>query len=116
MSAVNPGRSDSAGPAAHRPRPRVRLAAPARAGLAFGAIAVSGLVALVLAWYGVSGTVDLSNQMAYTVSGGAGGLALVVTGATLLASHVGRCLSAREDAALEQVLCTLSSMAEEIRS
>jgi Trk-type K+ transport system membrane component len=75
-----------------------------RATVVFFALAVSGIVALILAWWGVSGTYDVSNQVAYTVSGGLGGLALAVAGSGLLFTHLGRWASAREDAALDRVI------------
>ena len=53
--------------------------------LAVVAIAVGGL-ALLLGWYGVSGTFDPGEQMSYLVSGGLGGLFLAGVGAALVSS------------------------------
>lgn len=82
-----------------------------RAGWFFGAVTLSGLVALGLAWYGVSGTFDVSDQVAFTVSGGAGGLGLTVAGSWFLLIHVGRVFAAREDAALDRVVSAASELA-----
>ena len=49
----------------------------------FGLIAV-GLVLVALGWYGASGTALVAEQIPYAVSGGAGGLALIVVGAALV--------------------------------
>jgi hypothetical protein len=50
------------------------------------ALAVVGAVALFLGWYGVSGTPVPAKQVPYLVSGGLGGVALVVLGAAVLAT------------------------------
>ena len=48
--------------------------------LAGALLAVAGLVAVVLAWVGVSGTLRTSAQLSYLTSGGIGGAALVFLG------------------------------------
>ncbi|MDQ2648942.1 MAG: hypothetical protein M3Z03_05260 [Actinomycetota bacterium] len=47
---------------------------------------VAGAIALLLGWYGVSGTFDPGTQMSYLVSGGLGGLFLAGIGAALVSS------------------------------
>lgn len=47
---------------------------------------VAGGIALLLGWYGVSGTYDPGEQMSYVVSGGLGGLFLAGVGAALVSS------------------------------
>lgn len=47
---------------------------------------VAGALALLLGWYGVSGTYDPGEQMSYVVSGGLGGLFLAGVGAALVSS------------------------------
>jgi hypothetical protein len=79
-----------------------------RAAIVFAALVVAGFVALVLAWIGVSGTLNVGTQVAYAASGGIGGLALVISGAGLFFSHVGRWAAAREDASLERVIAAAS--------
>jgi hypothetical protein len=50
--------------------------------LAGGLCVVAGLVTLVAGWFGMSGTYQLSAQLAYMFSGGFGGAALIALGAT----------------------------------
>lgn len=83
-----------------------------RAAIVFAALAVAGLVALMLAWIGVSGTLNVGTQVAYAASGGIGGLGLVICGAGLFFSHLGRFTAAREDASLERVVVAASQIAE----
>jgi hypothetical protein len=83
--------------------------------LVFAGVAASGLVGLVFGWIGVSGTLDVSSQVAYTVSGGIGGLALVITGAAFLVVHLGRWQAEREDAALDRVMIAMATLAEAAR-
>jgi len=47
-------------------------------------LAVAGLIAIVLGWYGASGTRDVTNQIPYLISGGLIGLALVTGGVGLV--------------------------------
>jgi hypothetical protein len=47
-----------------------------------------GFVAILLGWYGASQTVVQQAQLSYLISGGILGLALVITGALLLATAV----------------------------
>ena len=68
------------------------------AGMALAwALVVGGLVALGLGWRGAAATEIASTQVAFLVSGGAGGAALVVTGLVLA-----RVQLARYDRALER--------------
>jgi hypothetical protein len=49
--------------------------------LAIGFVAAAaGLVMVIASWYGASGTRDVTNQVPYLISGGLGGLALVIIG------------------------------------
>ena len=82
-----------------------------RAAIVFAALVVAGLVAVVLGWIGVSGTLNVGTQVAYAASGGIGGLALVISGAGLFFSHLGRMSAAREDASLERVVDAASQIA-----
>jgi hypothetical protein len=74
------------------PRPLIELTPEAaerlrdpRLVLAIVAV-VAGAIALLLGWYGVSGTFDPGVQMSYLVSGGLGGLFLAGVGAALVSS------------------------------
>ncbi|HEX4979564.1 MAG TPA: hypothetical protein VFV35_05820 [Acidimicrobiales bacterium] len=69
-----------------------------------------GAVAIIIAWYGVSGTLDPAEQMPYISSGGFGGAALIAVGVTLLSSFE----HARDRAALEELLERLDSVESEL--
>lgn len=86
-----PGPFDSAEPRlsdfeAELRRLKVRRSAPdaeARL-LAAGVILMPvGLVAVLVGWFGASGTTDFSSQVPYLLSGGVLGLGLTIVGATL---------------------------------
>lgn len=48
------------------------------------ALVVVGLVLVAAGYWGASGTASVAEQVPYAISGGAGGLALVVVGAALI--------------------------------
>jgi hypothetical protein len=68
-----------------------------------GALVGLGLIAITVAWYGVSGTLDPGEQMPYISSGGFGGAALIALGVTLLVGYE----HVRDRAALRDVLSEL---------
>lgn len=76
-----------------------------RQALGIGLI-VLGIISVIVAWYGVSGTLDPGKQMPYISSGGFGGAALIAIGVTLLSSFD----HARDRAALEVVLDRLDAI------
>lgn len=51
--------------------------------LAAFALMVGGAVLIVAGWIGVSGEVYIANQVPYVISGGIGGLAMLIVAATL---------------------------------
>ncbi|MDY7106010.1 MAG: hypothetical protein S0880_32895 [Actinomycetota bacterium] len=71
-----------------------------------GALVVLGMLAIVIAWFGVSGTLDPGEQMPYISSGGFGGSALTAVGVTLLVSFE----HSRDRDALAQVLEELDEL------
>jgi hypothetical protein len=71
-----------------------------------GALIGLGIIATVVAWYGVSGTVDPGEQMPYISSGGFGGAALIALGVTLLVGYE----HARDRGALLEVLDELDAV------
>ena len=50
-------------------------------------LAALGVIALVIAWAGVSGEIFVARQVPYVVSGGLGGIALIVLAGVLLGTH-----------------------------
>lgn len=75
-----------------------------------GALVVLGMLAVVIAWFGVSGTLDPGEQMPYISSGGFGGAALIAIGVTLLISFE----HARDRHALAQVLGELDELRQRL--
>ena len=71
-----------------------------------GALLLAGVVAIMVAWYGISGTLDPGKQMPYLASGGIGGAALIAVGVTLLLSFE----HGRDRAALHEVLDRLDEI------
>lgn len=71
-----------------------------------GALVGLGFIATIVAWYGVSGTLDPGEQMPYISSGGFGGAALIALGVTLLVGFE----HARDRAALRDVLDELDAV------
>lgn len=67
---------------------------------------LAGVVAVFVAWFGISGTLDPGKQMPYLVSGGIGGAALIAIGMTLFLSLE----HARDRAALGEVLDRLDAL------
>lgn len=51
------------------------------------ALAALGVIALVIAWVGVSDEIFVARQVPYIVSGGLGGVALIVLAGVLLGTH-----------------------------
>lgn len=52
-----------------------------------GLLFIAGFLALALAWWGASGTRDTNAQLAYIVSGGAVGAALILVAVTCLVAY-----------------------------
>jgi hypothetical protein len=69
-----------------------------------GVCIFTAFAAFAGAWVGVSGTVVAGVQTAYLVSGGIGGLTLLVVGSTLLHIQLSRRYSALERQHLDRVL------------
>lgn len=67
---------------------------------------LAGVVAVFIAWFGISGTLDPGKQMPYLVSGGIGGGALIAIGMTLFLSLE----HARDRDALGQVLDRIDAL------
>ena len=52
-----------------------------------GILILGGIVAVLVGWVGISGTLDPGKQMPYLISGGIGGAMAVAVGVTLLISN-----------------------------
>jgi hypothetical protein len=72
--------------------------------LLYAALVVGGFVAIGLGWRAAARTLIVPFQVPALVSGGIGGLALIVLGAGLAATQVGRRLAAAERAETEDLL------------
>jgi peptidoglycan/LPS O-acetylase OafA/YrhL len=70
------------------------------------ALMFAGATAILVAWYGISDTVDPGEQMPYLASGGLGGAAAIAVGITLLVARE----HARDRAALARVLDRLGEL------
>ena len=83
------------------------LTDPFARSMLFAAVLVAGgLVAIGLGWRGVARSVLLPEQLAFLVSGGIGGLALVFTGSAVAAVQSSRYWSARERRNLDAVIAS----------
>ena len=51
-----------------------------------GLLIVAGLVTILVAWFGVSGTTSTTAQLSYMTSGGLGGVGLILVGALFFVS------------------------------
>jgi len=114
-----------------RARPRAFLArSEAMFFVLGGALAIGGIVLVIIGWVGTSQTVLVAGQIPYVVSGGLLGLALVFLGGFLYFGHWVAMLvresreRAEQDrvdfgrigAGLEEVNRSLAAIAEELRS
>ncbi|HUR51642.1 MAG TPA: hypothetical protein VMZ11_05925 [Mycobacteriales bacterium] len=72
--------------------------------LLFGAMVLGGFVAIGLGWRAAARTLFVPFQVPALLSGGVGGLALIVLGAGLASTQVGRRLAAQERAETEDLL------------
>jgi len=81
--------------------------------LAWG-LAAAGVLLLVLGWYGVSGQALTAKQLPYLVSGGLGGVALVVLAAALLMTQDARRQLDRLDRVEQRVTTLYDLLVEEL--
>ena len=80
-----------------------------------GAIVAAGFALIGLGWRGVAGLVSVPLQIPYLMSGGVGGLALIGTGAALLAVQAGRHRRAVERRDLDEALDAAGELLEAAR-
>ncbi len=74
--------------------------------LVAGALIVAGFGSFALAWRGAARTIVVQDQIAFLVSGGLGGLALIALGAGLGTVQLSRLWAARERAKLDAIVAT----------
>lgn len=77
-----------------------------------GALVVLGMLGIIIAWFGVSGTLDPGEQIPYISSGGFGGAALIAVGVTMLISFE----HTRDRDALAEVLEELDELRQRLDS
>jgi hypothetical protein len=89
---------------------------PAAPSLAlFGALVVGGFVAIGLGWRAAARTLFVPFQVPALVSGGVGGLALIVLGAGLAATQVTRRLNAQERSETEDLLDEAAALLDALK-
>lgn len=76
------------------------------------ALVAAGVVGIVLAWIGVAATVVIPTQVAFAVSGGIGGFALIGTGIALLEIQRRRYAAAEQRRDLAAFTADLTDVAE----
>lgn len=76
------------------------------------ALVVAGFLAILVAWVGVSATLTVPTQVAFAVSGGMGGFALVGAGAALHEVQRRRFAAAEERRDLTRFAAELGEVAE----
>ncbi|MCW2778742.1 MAG: hypothetical protein JWN17_2467 [Frankiales bacterium] len=89
---------------------------PAAPGLAlFAALAAAGLLAIGIGWRVAARTLFVPFQVPALVSGGLGGLALVMLGAGLFSVQVARREAAAEQAAFDGLLDEAAGLVADVR-
>lgn len=83
--------------------------------LLFAGMVVAGFVAMLLSWRIAARTLDVADQLPAMLSGGVGGLALVVIGTGLFVAQMGRLSAADDRADLDDVLDRASEVAQVVR-
>jgi hypothetical protein len=84
--------------------------------LAFAGLVVAGFVAMAIGWRVSARTLDVARQVPAIVSGGVGGLVLIVIGTGLLVAQSGRVRAAEERADIDDVLDRASEVVEALRA
>ena len=92
--------------------PTSAVPSAARGYVLFGSLILAGFVVLVLGWRVAAATLFVPYQVPALVSGGLGGLFLVVLGAGLMFVHVVRDLAARESSEMDDLLDEMSRALE----
>ncbi|MHB8671388.1 MAG: hypothetical protein ACYDAD_12695 [Acidimicrobiales bacterium] len=80
--------------------------------IALAAIGVAGVIAIVLGWRSAAATLNVAFQMPGLVSGGLGGLALVLVASSLISVQADRRWRAEERAETDALLDDLAELVE----
>jgi hypothetical protein len=83
--------------------------------LLFGGLVLAGFVGIALGWRVAARTLIVPFQVPAMVSGGLGGLALIILGAGLASIQVGRRLAAEERAETEDLLDEAAALMDAMR-
>lgn len=78
--------------------------------VALGALALAGLVTIVLAWRGVAAQLNVANQVPFLVSGVIGGLALLGFASGVVAIQHRRYIEARRRAEFDEVIAATTKL------
>jgi hypothetical protein len=81
----------------------------------FGGMVVAGFVAMALGWRVAARTLNVAAQMPAIVSGGLGGLMLIVIGTGLFVAQMGRASAADQRTDLDEVLDRTSEVINAVR-
>jgi hypothetical protein len=84
--------------------------------LVFGGLVVAGFVVMGVAWRMAARTLDVSIQVPALISGGVGGLVLIIVGTALFVAQLGRLRAADERAHLDEVLDRTSEIVHAMRT
>ena len=81
----------------------------------FAGIVVAGFAAMILGWRVTARTLNVAAQLPAVISGGLGGLVLVVVGTALLVAQAGRVSAARDRAGADDLLDRAAEVVEQVR-
>lgn len=84
--------------------------------LVFSGLVVAGFVAMGIAWRVAARTLDVSTQVPALISGGIGGLVMVVVGTALFVTQLARLRAADERADMDEVLDRTSEIVQAMRT
>ncbi|HEX3901066.1 MAG TPA: hypothetical protein VHW74_18095 [Mycobacteriales bacterium] len=83
--------------------------------LLFAGMVVAGFVAMALGWRVAARTLNVAGQVPAIISGGLGGLVLVIIGTGLFVAQMGRASGAEERDSLHDVLDRTSEVIQVVR-
>jgi hypothetical protein len=84
--------------------------------LLFAGVIVAGFAAMLLGWRVAARTLDVADQLPAVISGGIGGLVLVVIGTGLFITQAGRARAAEDRADADELLDRMSEVVQAVRA